>query len=133
MIIVIDGQGGRLGSEIIKRIKLCMEDDIYAFGTNAIATDQMIKNGAKKGGTGEYSIKCYSKKADIIIGPIGIVIPGALMGEITPDIAESISNSSANKFLIAFKHDDFYISSLKDQSLIDSINEIVEKIKELKC
>ena len=87
-ILVIDGQGGQLGGQIIKSLKGNFSNaDITAVGTNATATAAMLKAGANQAATGENPVVVASRKADVIIGPIGIVIADAMLGEITPKMA----------------------------------------------
>ncbi|MBR3868887.1 MAG: DUF3842 family protein, partial [Clostridia bacterium] len=93
-LLVIDGQGGQLGSQIIKAIRNRYNDiHIIAVGTNATATASMIKAGANQGATGENPVIVASRKADVIIGPIGIVIADSLLGEITPKMAVAVGQS----------------------------------------
>lgn len=100
-ILVIDGQGGQLGCQIIKAIGVKYpEADIMAVGTNAVATAAMIKGGAKKAATGENPVIVACRKADVIIGPVGIVIADSLFGEITPHMALATGQSTASKILI---------------------------------
>lgn len=100
-ILVIDGQGGQLGCQIIKAIGAKYpEADIMAVGTNAVATAAMIKGGAKKAATGENPVIVACRKADVIIGPVGIVIADSLFGEITPQMALATGQSTASKILI---------------------------------
>ena len=100
-ILVIDGQGGQLGSQIIKAIgvKYPMAD-IMAVGTNAVATAAMIKGGAKKAATGENPVIVACRNADVIIGPIGIVVADSLYGEITPEMAIAVGRSRGTKILV---------------------------------
>ena len=99
-ICVIDGQGGGIGSTIIKKISAFCSDniEIVALGTNAIATAQMLKAGANRGASGENAIIQTLKTVDIIIGPIGIIMAHAMMGEVTPGIAEAVASSPARNF-----------------------------------
>jgi len=84
-ILVIDGQGGQLGGQLIKSLKLNFKEiNITAVGTNATATATMLKAGANQAATGENPVVVACRKADVIIGPVGIVIADALFGEITP-------------------------------------------------
>ena len=100
-ILVIDGQGGQLGSQIIKAVVAKYPDsEITAVGTNAVATAAMIKAGAKKVATGENPVIVACRKADVIIGPIGIVIADSLMGEVTPEMAVAVGQSGAARILI---------------------------------
>jgi hypothetical protein len=101
-ICVIDGQGGGIGSAIIKQLKEAFGEslDIIALGTNAIATAQMLKARANRGASGENAIVRTIVDADIVIGPIGIVLVHAMMGEVTPKIAEAVASCRAKKFLL---------------------------------
>ena len=100
-IMVIDGQGGKMGKGLVEMLKKsCPEDEILAIGTNSIATAAMLKAGADAGATGENPAVVTSRTADIIVGPMGIVIADSLMGEITPKMAVAIGQSPAKKVLI---------------------------------
>jgi len=113
-ICVIDGQGGGIGSHMIKQLRNAFKEtiEIMALGTNAIATTQMLKAGANRGASGENAIAQTVKKADIIVGPIGIVMAHAMMGEVTPAMAEAISASPARKFLIPLTQENIVISGV---------------------
>ena len=101
-IVVIDGQGGGIGSSIIKKLKEGYAEriEIIALGTNAVATANMLKAGANRGASGQNAIVRTSRHADIIIGPISIVMANAMLGELTPGMAEAIASSRARKILI---------------------------------
>lgn len=101
-ICVIDGQGGGIGSVIIKHLKDAFGEsiEIIALGTNAIAATQMLKARANRGASGENAIVRTVFDVDIIIGPIGIVLANSMMGEITPKMAEAIASCAARKFLL---------------------------------
>ena len=110
-ICVIDGQGGGIGSTIIKKLKDVYKEtvEIIALGTNAIATTQMLKARANRGATGENAIMVTVKTVDVIIGPVAIIFANAMMGEVTPKIAEAISTSPAKKILIPLSQENFEI------------------------
>ena len=100
-IVVIDGQGGRLGSMIVERIRADKLDcRIRAVGTNTIATNAMLKAGAEEAATGENPVVVACREADIILGPIGILAADALLGEITPTMAAAVGQSRAEKILL---------------------------------
>ena len=100
-IVIIDGQGGRVGRTIVEKLKARIPDqELIAIGTNSIATANMLKGGAEQGATGENPIVLAAETADLIIGVIGIAIPHSLLGEVTPKIAEAIGKSRAKKLLI---------------------------------
>ena len=101
-ILVIDGQGGGIGSGIIKELRRCgIENaEILAVGTNVMATSAMLRAGADAGATGENPVICNSRRADLILGPIGIIMANAMMGEITPAMAAAVAASDGKKLLI---------------------------------
>ena len=130
-IAVIDGLGGGLGSQLIEELKKSFSDriEVMALGTNAQATSRMINCGADTGATGENAILFNSQKVDIITGPLGIVLPNAMMGEITPEMAEAIGKSKARKLLLGIKQPHVEIIGTGEKSIGEMINDIVEKIK----
>jgi hypothetical protein len=101
-IAVIDGQGGAIGSTIVKRIRQAIHEkvELWALGTNVIATTQMMKAGANRGASGENAICRSVEKVDLVTGTISILISNALMGELTPAMAEAIGSCSAHKLLL---------------------------------
>ena len=128
-ICIIDGQGGGIGAAIIKRLKEIYEEsvDIIALGTNAIATSQMLKAKANRGASGENAIVQTVKQADIIIGPIGIIMAHSMMGEVTPKMAEAIAASQAKKYLIPLSQERIEIIGAAAAPLPHLIDEMVEK------
>ena len=99
-IVVIDGQGGSLGKALVEGIKERLDREIYAVGTNSIATSVMLKAGADFGATGENPVVVNSRDADIITGPIGILAADSMLGEITPKMATAVTASDAQKVVI---------------------------------
>ena len=100
-IVIIDGQGGQLGAQLVK--ELCAQfpnEELTAIGTNAVATAAMIKAGAKQAATGENPVVVACRRADVIIGPVGIVIADSLLGEVTPAMALAVGQSNAVRILI---------------------------------
>lgn len=125
-ICIIDGQGGGIGSAIIKRIKERFGEtiEVIALGTNAIATAQMLKARANKGASGSNAIVQTVKKADVIIGPVGILMPHAMMGEVTREMAEAICLSEAKKILLPLTQENIAIvgvSGLPLPLLVDEL------------
>lgn len=99
--VIIDGQGGKIGCELISRLKkLDMVFDITAVGTNSAAASAMLKAGADRAATGENAIKVACRTADIIAGPVGIVVADALLGEMTPAAAKAVGAATAHKVLV---------------------------------
>lgn len=123
-IAVIDAQGGGIGKQLVARIKKEYPSEwVIAVGTNSIATSAMLKAGADQGATGENSVVVTCKKADVIIGPIGIIIADSMLGEITPTIARCVSQAEVTRILIPFSMCDTLIagvSSLSTGNLIDA-------------
>lgn len=114
-ILVIDAQGGGLGKQLITKIKKDIPElTVIAVGTNTIATAAMLKAGADEAATGENAVIVASRKADIIIGPIGIVIADAMLGEITPKMALAVAQSEAMRIIIPFSNCDNYVAGVND-------------------
>ncbi len=131
-ILVIDGQGGGVGRQLVKSIKEKVTNvTIIAIGINSIATSVMHKAGADVIATGENAIIVNSKKVDIIVGPIGIILTDALCGEVTNTISDAIATSSAKKVLIPFNNCDTIISGLSNTSINFLIDDTIKKINEL--
>lgn len=131
-ILVIDGQGGKLGKLLCESItKKLPEIELIAVGTNTTATAAMIKGGAKKAATGENSICVMSKKADVIVGPVGIVIADALMGEITPSAAIAVGRSNAVKILIPSDRCGNTVVGIKAVGLAEMAEEALNKISDI--
>ena len=102
-ILIIDGQSGRLGAQIIEGLKKAGLPDthqIVAVGTNALATSGMINAGADQGATGENAVIVQCRTADVIAGPLGITLADAMLGEITPAMATAVGASNAARVLI---------------------------------
>ena len=130
-LLVIDGQGGQLGSQIIKAIRTRYNDiDVIAVGTNATATTSMIKSGANQGATGENPVIVASRNADVIIGPVGIVIADALLGEITPKMAVAIGQSNATKILVPINKCENLVAGVPNLTTTALIDDALNKLQE---
>ncbi len=127
-ICVIDGQGGGIGAVIIKKLKERYSEaiEILALGTNAIATAQMLKARANKGASGANAIAWTVKRADVIIGPVGIIMPNAMMGEVTPEMAQAVSESGAVKLLLPLSQDNIEIVGLSGLPLPELVDELLD-------
>lgn len=129
-ILVIDGQGGKMGKAIVEQlVKAGHKDDVIAVGTNAVATAAMIKSGVA-GATGENPVKVNAAKADYIIGPMGIIAANSLLGEITPAMALAVSESGARKLLIPVSKCNIQVMGTVDKPMNDYIMEICEYLDE---
>ena len=121
-IVVIDGQGGRLGAKLSERILARWPSCILTvIGTNSIATQAMLKAGAKNAATGENALKVACRNADVILGPLGIAMADSLMGEISPVMAHAVSASPAQRILIPMNLCDTYVAGITGSS-----NDIIE-------
>lgn len=129
-ILVIDGQGGQLGGQLIKSLKYNFKEiNITAVGTNASATTTMLKAGANQASTGENPVIVACKKADVIIGPIGIVIADALFGEITPNMAIAVGQSDAVRILLPVNKCTNLIAGISDLNTTAIIDDVISKVK----
>ena len=128
-ICVIDGQGGGIGSAIIKKLKEYFGEtiEIIALGTNAIATAQMLKAKANRGASGENAIVQTTEKVDIIIGTVGIIMAHAMMGEVTPKMAEAVSGSPAKKLLIPLSQENIEIIGIPSIPLPHLIEALIKE------
>ncbi|MGD9159098.1 MAG: DUF3842 family protein [Desulfobacteraceae bacterium] len=130
--MVMDGQGGGIGAAIIKGIRenYGNELEIFALGTNSIATSKMMKSGANKGATGENAIIRTSMNVDIIIGPISIIMANSMMGEVTAGMAEAVSSSAAGKILIPLTQENVNIVGTTGEPLPHMVQKAVKLIEE---
>ena len=134
IVLVIDGQGGNIGKQIVKSVALaCPEVELLAVGTNSIATENMIKAGAQSAATGENAVIVASRRADVIIGPIGIVIADALMGEVTPSMSAAVGQSAAEKILIPITKCHTEIAGIGPEKTSDLIDDAVKKLKRIEA
>ena len=131
-ILVIDGQGGQLGSQLIKGILGSMKEvKIMAVGTNAIATAAMLKAGAHQASTGENPVVVACRKADVIVGPIGIVIADAMFGEVTPTMALAVGQAEAIRILLPVNKCDNIVAGVPDLSMSTLIEDVIVKLNGL--
>jgi len=132
-VAVIDGQGGGIGSLIIKHLRenLAEEVEIVGLGTNAMATGAMLKAGANKGASGENAIVQTVKTVDVIIGTTGILLANSMMGELTPKMAEAIASSPAMKYLLPLKMPEVEIIGAPKEPLPHLVDQLVKRIREI--
>lgn len=128
-ILVIDAQGGGIGKQVVSALKNAMiSSRIIAVGANSVATSAMLKAGADEAATGENAVVVCSKRADIIIGPIGIVIADSLLGEITSVMAKAVGQANAKRILIPVNHCDNIIVGVPDLSLSKLIDAVIIEV-----
>lgn len=131
-VLVIDGQGGGLGRQLVAAIAAaCPEAELLAVGTNSLAASSMLKAGARRAATGENAVVVNCRTANVIVGPIGIVIADALMGEITPKMAMAVCQSSAKRVLVPINHCDNYVVGVPEQPIAQLVQAAAQKIKQL--
>lgn len=131
-ILVIDAQGGGIGKQLVAAIKQNIPNAVVtAVGTNSTATAAMLKAGADYGATGENAVVVGCRKADVITGPIGIVIADALFGEVTPRMAQAVGQSAAKRILIPISHCDNIVVGVGDLSISAMIQSAVQVIQSL--
>ena len=130
-ILVIDGQGGRMGAALTEQIKNTLpQAEIIAVGTNSLATSAMLRAGAEAAATGENPVIVNSQWADVIVGPIGIITANALLGEITPKMAAAVSESRAKKILLPVSRCAVTVVGVQEKSLTEYVREAVALIAE---
>lgn len=131
-VLVIDGQGGGLGRQLVTAVKEYDQNiEVLAVGTNSAATNAMLRAGADQAATGENSVAVASGKADVIMGPVGIVIADSMLGEITPRMALAVGQSSAKRILIPVNLCDNIVVGVSDASMGRIVQSAVEALK--KC
>ncbi|MFA6054007.1 MAG: DUF3842 family protein [Thermodesulfovibrionales bacterium] len=128
---MIDGQGGGIGSLIVKRLRDEFGDaiEILALGTNAAATTTMMKSRANKGATGENAIVWNAGRVDLITGPLSIVLPNAMLGELTPKMAEAIVSSNIKKILLPLNQEGIDVTGVEKEPLPHMVEKLIERIR----
>lgn len=128
-ILIIDGQGGQLGAQLVKEISAQFKNiDITAIGTNAVAASSMLKAGAKNAASGENPVIVACRKADVIIGPIGIVIADSLLGEVTGKMALAVGQADAVRILIPMNKCDNLVAGVSELNMGALINDALSKL-----
>lgn len=128
-IVVIDGQGGRLGRLLVEGVKARLpQAQVYALGTNAVATAAMLKAGADFGATGENPVLRGVADADGVLGPVGVVVANAILGEVTPAMAEAVGSCRAKKFLIPMNSCGVLVAGVEEQPLPAYVAQAVEAL-----
>jgi len=129
-VVVIDGQGGRLGQLIVEGIvREKLHCELYAMGTNSTATEAMMKAGADFGATGENPVIVACRDADVIVGPIGIISADSLLGEITPAMAVAVGQSRALKLLLPVSHCNNQVVGVASLTMGEMVKATVEQLK----
>ena len=131
-IMIMDGQGGGVGRSLVEALSARYpEAELIAVGTNAMATANMMKGGCAQGATGEHAVVCNAREADVIVGPIGIIMANAMLGEVTPRMAEAVASSSARILLIPMNRCSAQVMGLENKKLGDYIREAADRLEDL--
>ena len=127
-IVVIDGQGGRLGALLCEELKRALPtEELLAIGTNSVATAAMLKGGADLGATGENPVVRAVMAADVVLGPMGIVVAHAILGEVTPAMAEAVGGCKARKILVPMNSCGVAVAGVQEQPLNRYVEQAVEQ------
>ena len=131
-ILVIDGQGGNVGRQLVKGITERFSGvTVTAVGTNSAATQNMLKAGASRGATGENAVKVCAREADVIVGPIGIAIPDSMLGEVTPAMANAVGQANVKRILIPINNCNNYVVGVSDTTITKLINEALDLLENI--
>ena len=131
-VLVLDGQGGRLGKQLVKEILTRFPDcDLLAVGTNSMATESMLKAGAPRAATGENAVVVACRRASVIVGPVGMVIADALLGEVTPAMAQAVGQSGATRILLPSDKCETYIAGTGGRTMSALIEDAMNKLAEV--
>ena len=131
-VLIVDGQGGRLGKQLVKEVRERFPQvPLMAVGTNSMATESMLKAGADRAATGENAVVVACRKADVIIGPVGIVIADALLGEVTPNMAKAVGQSEAVRILLPSDKCDTFIAGVGSTGMSALVEDAMDKLASL--
>lgn len=139
--LVVDGQGGGIGSRVVAALRalLSAEDGgkekrftVIAVGTNTAATSAMLRAGADAAATGENALRVNARRADVIVGPVGIVAADSLLGEISPDMAVAVAQSPAKRVLIPVNAAgcDNIVAGARDKTVAELVEDAVKAAAE---
>lgn len=132
-VAIVDGQGGGIGKLIVEKVRRRLGErvDILALGTNALATAAMLKAGANEGASGENAITVNAVYVDVIMGSFGIVVPNAMLGELTPKMAEALAGSWARKILLPLNRSNIDLVGVTGEPLPHLVDEMVARLEQL--
>lgn len=131
-VLVIDAQGGGIGRQVVAAIRENIPAlSVTAVGTNTIATTAMLKAGADHGATGENAVIVGARQADVIIGPIGIIVADSMFGEVTPDMARAVGQSNARRILIPVNHCDNIVVGVRELGIKELVGEVISELRKI--
>jgi hypothetical protein len=132
-VVVVDGMGGGIGAQIIARLRKDGSSglSILALGTNAVAAQRMVDAGADRGASGENAFRVTLGRADYILGPLGIALPDAMMGEVTPEMARAVMSSPARKLLLPLTQQHVEIVGLAQRNVADLVADAAAELTKM--
>lgn len=131
-VLVIDAQGGGIGRQVVAAIRENIPAlSVTAVGTNTAATSAMLKAGADHGATGENAVIVGARKADIIIGPIGIIVADSMFGEVTPNMARAVGQSNARRILIPVNQCDNIVVGIQNLGIKELVGEVISELQKI--
>lgn len=131
-VLVIDAQGGGIGRQVVAAIRENIPTlSVTAVGTNTTATSAMLKAGADHGATGENAVIVGARQADVIIGPIGIIVADSMFGEVTPDMARAVGQSNARRILIPVSHCDNIVVGVQTFGIRELVGEVISELRKI--
>ncbi len=132
-VLILDGQGGGMGAQLVKQLAATLPPDceLLCVGTNVLATNAMLKAGAARGATGENAMLYNAQRADLILGPIGVILTNGIMGEVSPTMAAAVSGAEAQKILIPSNSCGVFIAGTEECRLEDYIRRAAERAKQI--
>ena len=132
-VLILDGQGGGIGAQLARMLakELPAGWEMVCVGTNVSATSAMLRAGASQGATGENAVIVNAARADLILGPIGMILANGIMGEVSPVMASAVSGSPAVKILIPTSTCGVYVAGTEELRLEDYLNRAVEQARRI--
>ncbi|WP_295747628.1 DUF3842 family protein [uncultured Oscillibacter sp.] len=127
-VLILDGQGGGVGSQLVKLLKPRLPEDcrLLCVGTNVAATSAMLRAGAAQGATGENAVVYNAAQADLILGPIGVVLANGILGEVSPAMAAAVTGAGAVKILIPSSSCGVYVAGVEECRLEEYLRRAVD-------
>ena len=127
-VLILDGQGGGVGSQLVRLLKPRLPEDcrLLCVGTNVAATAAMLKAGAAQGATGENAVVFNAARADLILGPVGVILANGILGEVSPAMASAVSGAGAVKILIPSASCGLYVAGTEECRLEEYLRRAVD-------